>query len=103
MSVMRRGPMVGTPHVTPSHHICQKRSSLPRTFGWETIGDLLAVVDRPDVDRSALELRGAGGGASAPPARHRPAGFRPRNRGAGPVEADLESPHAVLLAFGPDP
>ena len=26
-------------------------------FGWETIGDLLAVLVRPDVDRSALESR----------------------------------------------
>ncbi|HEY4028557.1 MAG TPA: 3'-5' exonuclease [Candidatus Dormibacteraeota bacterium] len=44
-------------------------------FHWETLGDLLAVLDRPAIDRSALELprrRGPGGELLPPPPRRRP-------------------------------
>jgi DNA polymerase III alpha subunit (gram-positive type) len=45
-------------------------------FDWRTLGDLLAVLDRPDIDRSALE-RGARGRPGPASSQRRP-GPRPR-------------------------
>jgi DNA polymerase-3 subunit epsilon len=42
-------------------------------FDWRTLGDLLAVLDRPDIDRSALE-RGAKGRAGVAPSQRRQSG-----------------------------
>jgi DNA polymerase III epsilon subunit-like protein len=38
-------------------------------FGWRTLGDLLAVLERPEIDRSALELRRRPGSRPVRPSR----------------------------------
>ena len=56
-------------------------------FEWRTVGDLLAVLDRPDIDRSALEIRrrGAGGPLAAERSGRR---ARRGREGTGPESAE---------------
>ncbi len=55
-------------------------------FGWTTLGDLLAVLERPDIDRSALELPRRGAPVQ------RPGRPRRRNRPERPDAAQSEQP-----------
>lgn len=55
-------------------------------FEWRTVGDLLAVLERPDIDRSALEVRRRG--ASGTSVSERAAARRARR--AGPVAERAE-------------
>jgi DNA polymerase III alpha subunit (gram-positive type) len=53
-------------------------------FGWRTVGDLLAVLVRPDIDRSALELpRGGAPGRRPGRRRHAPSPSAAESRGGG--------------------
>ena len=54
-------------------------------FGWATLGDLLAVLERPAIDRSALELPRRPG-PDVRPARPRRRPRRPRELGGQPAE-----------------
>lgn len=58
-------------------------------FHWQTLGDLMAVLERPLIDRSALELprrRGPGGQEPPPRPRRRSRPPRDRDREPKPVE-----------------
>ena len=55
-------------------------------FQWETLGDLLALLERPAIDRSALELPRRRGPRGEPPSRSRQRPRPGRHRGPRPVE-----------------
>jgi DNA polymerase-3 subunit epsilon len=55
-------------------------------FHWETLGDLLAVLERPAIDRSALELPRKRQPGEQQPQRSRRRPQPGRERGAAPVE-----------------
>jgi DNA polymerase III epsilon subunit-like protein len=55
-------------------------------FHWETLGDLLAVLERPAIDRSALELPRRRQPGEQPPQRSRRRPRPGRERGTAPVE-----------------
>jgi DNA polymerase III alpha subunit (gram-positive type) len=59
-------------------------------FGWRTLGDMLAVLQRPEIDRSAIEMPRRG---APPPQRSgRP---RRRSRDGRPPRAEPERPEDV--------
>jgi len=63
-------------------------------FHWQRLGDLLAVLERPAIDRSALELprrRGPGGELVPRPPRQKRRPGRDRDRGAAPMEGTTAS------------
>ena len=63
-------------------------------FHWQRLGDLLAVLERPAIDRSALELprrRGPGGELVPRPPRQKRRPGRDRDRGATPMEGTTAS------------
>ena len=59
-------------------------------FRWETLGDLLAVLERPAIDRSALELPRRRGPRAEPPPRQRDRPGRGRGAGPGPQPGEDE-------------
>ena len=60
-------------------------------FHWENLGDLLAVLERPAIDRSALELPRRRPQPGEPPQRPRRRPRAGRERGVTPVEGTATS------------